>query len=157
MSEFDPGHNYDDGYGESDDAGCAGFTSAENLRDKALFLFGRFLEKVSKREVSPEITPAIQKYLSVDEVALILRDHAEILPDGFRISAESRKELDETLRELMASLMERILSNVLANGVQHGLLECVFDGDVNDFQFLVTEKGAQISDEYERTHRPIED
>jgi hypothetical protein len=152
MDNFDPGHDYDE-----NEPKCAGFTSAENLRNKALFLFGRILEKISKREVSTEITPAIQKYLPVEEVELILKDHAEIVPDGFIVGAETREDMEIALRELMASLINRIMSNVLARGVSDGFLECIFDGDVNDFQFLLTEKGMQLSDEYERTNSPIED
>lgn len=157
MDYFDPGHNYDDGYGDDDEPRCAGFTSAENLRDKALFLFGRFLERISGREISREITPTIQQYLPVEDVALILRDHAEIVPEGFILGGKSREELDGALRKLMEDLMTRILSNVLAKGVNDGFLECVVDGEQDDFKFLVTEKGMQICEEYQRTNRPSAD
>ena len=157
MSEFDPGHGYHDGPDYSGAGRYVKVVSAEKLRDQALVWFGRFMERLSQREIPPELTPDVKKYLSVDEVALILKEHAEEAPEGFVVSGASREELAHALRELMASLMQRILSNVLAHAVNQDLLACTFDGETNDFSFHVTEKGIELRGKSAGDGRPSAD
>jgi hypothetical protein len=121
-----------------------GFTSIETLQQKALYLFGRVLARVSGKQIPEEIPENAEKYLSVPEVESILKDHGENVGTGFVIGGDTEEEMHQQLRKLLSALVDRVLSNVLSEGVKSGFLDFEFSTEKNDFVFGVTDLGKQL-------------
>lgn len=136
---FDSEHNDDD-----EDQSYFAATSMERLQNLALSMFARFLTEISNRPVSEQMSDWSRQFLSLQEIALIMRDYGQETEDGFILGGDTHEEMTEKMTELMGAIMKRILSNVLAKGVDLGLLDCEFNTDTNEFDFGVTEEGKRI-------------
>lgn len=142
MFDFDADHNYED------NPECAGITSVEQIQNVALRVFGRFLEHVSGQQLPKEVPEDARKFLSLNEIEAILRDHGSMVDEGFVLGGDTPEEFQQSMSDLMAALLKRILSNVLATGVNLGWLDVDFNGDTNDFEFGVTEEGKKVARGY---------
>jgi hypothetical protein len=122
-----------------------GQTTFEGIRDYALCLFGRYLKEGTKNNAIPDIPPqTATRFLSVNEVEAIVREHGFASSDGCYVGGESREEAFNVIGKMMVALVQRIFSNVMAEGANQGLLDCVFDEKNNEFEFDITEKGKRV-------------
>lgn len=141
---FDPEEeNYEEEY-SADNAEHMGFTSIVNLQQKALYLFGRFLARISGKNLPEEVPVETAKYLPLNEVENILREHGQDIGGGFVVGGDTPEEMQQSIHTLIAALVDRIMSNVLSEGVKNGFLDFEFNTDKNDFVFAVTERGKQL-------------
>jgi hypothetical protein len=120
--------------------------SIEVVRDQALDCFN-YCVAAQVGLARPEVTEKHRTYLSVDETEAIIKDHATVLEHGYCIGGGSTEELHEKMEKLFAAFMERIRSNIMHEGVRLGYLDAIFDSEKNAFDFIVTEKGAQYSEQ----------
>jgi hypothetical protein len=119
----------------------------DGLRSLALIIFGRYLCKRENIPPNDELSTRVgSNFLSIQETENILREKSQHADSEFiGIGGDTAEEANEELREVLLALCQRILSNVLAKGVSEELLNCHFNGDRNDFEFELTEKGYQIA------------
>jgi hypothetical protein len=144
MSEFDDNEDSPDFLSEDSDREILGITSIEDLQTYALQMFGKYLTKVSGKNLPPVPPDAAKKFLPLQELEMILRDHGREGEAGFAVGGDTIEEAHKNVHALLYALLSRILSNVLQQGVADGLLDCEFDTDKNDFGFGVTSKGIAL-------------
>lgn len=131
---------------ENDDEPHSRGCTVSNLRDVALIVFGRYL--AAKQNLAPNDDFATEGavFLSIQETENILREHSDYEEEGvFGVGGDTPDEANANMQKLIGELCSRILSNVLAAGVKQDLLDCQFDGDRDNFQFSLTEKGLQLA------------
>lgn len=78
----------------------------------------------------------LDKVLSHDESALIIRNHTKISINP-KTKVESFKITDEILYKVLEELNSRLVSNILAQLVNKNILETAFDNEKNDFVFWI--------------------
>jgi hypothetical protein len=120
--------------------------SIEELRDQALDCFN-YCVSAQVGIPRPPVTDKHRTYLSVDETEAIVRDYSVPLEHGYCMGGSSTEELKEKLEQMFTACMERIRSNIMHEGVRLGYLDAIFDSEKNAFDFIVTEKGAQYSEQ----------
>lgn len=152
---FDAENSYDDGYGdEINPESLMGMTSLEDMRQQALHLFGMFVARTGGKTLLQLVPQDAGKFLSIEEVENIIKEHSVPVGDGFAVGGNTKEEALNKMRELFAALMNRVMSNVLHSGVERGWLDFTFNTEANDFEFTVTEEGKRAHAEFKRGPQP---
>jgi hypothetical protein len=131
--------------GEDADIGDARSLSLEDLRDHALRRFGTTMQRQSGKDFPLPPPEESHGYLPLEELDAIVREHGCRAEDGMVVGGETRGEAVERFGTMMSAILSRILSNVLRSAVQHGMIDCEFDPEANDFMFSVTDEARKRS------------
>lgn len=130
-----------------------------DVRDKALEVFDRMANSVAGADDAPPGLLPIphldiehrRQFLSVEETALIVKEHAAMVDDEFYgIGGDTPEEAMQNANKLVSALVDRIMSNVIHYGANAGLIEVGFDSEHDKFCFAVSNKGHAIIDDYKK-------
>ena len=133
-------HDRDD---EDADVGNARALSLEDLRDHALRRFGTAMQRQSGKDFPLPPPEESHRYLSLEELDAIVREHGCRTDGGTVVGGDTREEAVERFGQMMSAILSRILSNVLRSAVQQGMIEWEFDPEANDFFFSVTDEARK--------------
>lgn len=122
--------------------------SLESLRDKALVLFGEFIEQASGG-INPQANVATleekAQFLTIDETEQIVREHsAADNGEMMAVGGNTPQAAAEKITQLMRALLARIMSNVIALGVKEGYVDSCFDDENDAFAFSVSAAGMEL-------------
>lgn len=137
---------YDDGYSDEEESHILGAATIGGIQQKALMLFGQFVERISGVSMPPEIPLNAEKFLPINELKTIINDYAVEMPaGGWAVGADTKEDATKKLRSMVDAVLQRILSNVMSEGVHKGWLDCEFNSDTNLFDFSLTDEGRKMS------------
>ncbi|NDD52270.1 hypothetical protein EBZ39_00060 [bacterium] len=118
----------------------------EFIRDKALVLFGEFLQRQSgiKQNLDEAGLEEKKHFLSIEETEQIVRDHAA-MDNGhmMAVGGNTKAEAMQKVHTLLAALCHRIMSNLIAEGARRDLIDVAFDDEHDCFAFQVSDKGIE--------------